>query len=83
MNQYGTLFLKISFKALITWSGFPLTSARFFWGELKKAARDLSWVIVIKNLALRWGSSKQGKAHRAYVGSKLVDASRLGKKIGT
>ncbi len=41
---------------------FPLTGLTAFLGVLKKALISLSCVMVIRNLALRAGSSKQGKA---------------------
>ncbi len=44
---------------------FPLTGLTAFLGVLKKAVMFLSCVMVIRNLALRAGSSKQGKARRA------------------
>ena len=59
----------------------PLTSVWALRGMLKKTLLLSSCMMVTRNLAFSWGSSKQGKALLAYVGSKCVVASLLKQKV--
>jgi len=64
------------------WEQFPKFSERGnTFGMLERAICLLSLLILIEKLALNNGSSKQGKAIRASVGSKSVTAIVLWKEV--
>ena len=78
-SKIYSYFFSFSFPHSLTVFMWPLATDCSLSGMLKKTLWSSWWTIVTMNSAFSCGSSKQGKALRAYVGSKCVVASRLQK----
>ena len=82
LMTYATKYVDIETVLLNTvFTRFSSTTVRSIWAPFEMAFRLLSWTMDILYVDFMFGSSKQGNACRAYVGSNFVALNSLQRKI--